>query len=108
MVPSVINENLKKRAIPFKFIYLKTKQNGGLIGRHLTKWQQVKCQVDAMSRRHNYHQAVSYSLQQIVMSHTDYILRSSIKAGLHYSDYYSKLVRFELQKIFSMFKKALA
>jgi hypothetical protein len=29
-------------------------------------------------------------------------------ASLHYSDYHSKLVHFEAQKIFPMFKKALA
>jgi hypothetical protein len=31
-----------------------------------------------------------------------------VKAGLHYSDYRSKLVHFEAQKIFHMLKKALA
>jgi hypothetical protein len=31
-----------------------------------------------------------------------------VKAGLHYGNYCTKLVHFEAQKIFSMFKKALA
>jgi hypothetical protein len=35
-------------------------------------------------------------------------MSTSLKAGLHYGDYLSKLVHFETQKIFSMFKKALA
>jgi hypothetical protein len=32
----------------------------------------------------------------------------SLKVGLHYGDYRSKLVHFDAQKIFSMFEKALA
>jgi hypothetical protein len=30
------------------------------------------------------------------------------KAGLHFGDYHSKLLHFESQKIFSMFKKGLS
>jgi hypothetical protein len=35
-------------------------------------------------------------------------IKGSFKAGLHYGDYRSKLVHFDAQEIFSMFKKALA